>query len=65
MRINIALLIAALTAITSSATEVESDSTRWLGDVTVTAIKQSADLSLTPGAVTVVGSRQVSGVLSR
>lgn len=58
MRINIALLIAALTAITSSATEVESDSTRWLGDVTVTAIKQSADLSLTPGAVTVVGSRQ-------
>lgn len=37
-----------------------SDSTRWLGDVTVTAIKQQSDLSLTPGAVTSINSTQAA-----
>ncbi len=40
------------------ADELEADSMRWLDDVTVTAIKQSADLSLTPGAVTMIGRKQ-------
>lgn len=38
--------------------ELEADTTRWLDDVTVTAIKQSADLSMTPGAVTLIGRKQ-------
>ncbi|MDE6487764.1 MAG: TonB-dependent receptor plug domain-containing protein, partial [Paramuribaculum sp.] len=35
-----------------------SDSTRWLGDVTVTAIKQKTDLSLQPLAATVIDRHQ-------
>ena len=34
---------------------VEADSTRWLDDVTVTAIKQESDISLLPTASTVIG----------
>lgn len=36
-----------------------ADSAVWLGDVTVTAIKQKSDLSLQPLAVTVIGEAQV------
>ena len=35
-----------------------SDSTRWLGGVTVTAIKQNPDLSLQPLAATVINREQ-------
>lgn len=45
-----------LSAIAMSA---EADSAKWLGDVTVTAIKQTSDLSLTPGSVTSLNPRQV------
>lgn len=45
--------------LTTLATEIEADSAKWLGDVTVTAIKQSTDLSLTPGSVTSLNPRQV------
>lgn len=36
----------------------DADSTMWLDDVTVTAIKQKPDLTLQPGAVTIVNSLQ-------
>ncbi|MCM1348176.1 MAG: TonB-dependent receptor [Firmicutes bacterium] len=36
-----------------------SDSAVWLGDVTVTAIKQTSDLALQPLAATVVGQKQL------
>lgn len=53
----------AIVSVVSHAATIEtldqSDSTRWLGDVTVTAIKQSEDLSLTPGSVTTVNATQV------
>ncbi len=39
--------------------EIESDTTRWLGDVTVTAIKQKEDLSLQPLAATVIRQPQL------
>lgn len=36
-----------------------SDTTHWLGDITVTAIKQTPDLSLQPLAATVLGREQI------
>lgn len=57
---------AAVIAITSRAypypseTDADADSSLWLDDVTVTAIKQKPDLSMQPGAVTTVNSGQVS-----
>ncbi len=36
-----------------------ADSTRWLGEITVTAIKQNQDLSLQPLASTVIDRRQI------
>lgn len=38
---------------------MEADTTKWLDGVTVTAIKQTSDLTLTPGAVTTLDSKQV------
>ncbi len=48
-----------LVPIMASATDVAADSAKWLENVTVTAIKQSSDLSLTPGSVTTLNPRQV------
>lgn len=54
--------IMALTACAAVASPSENeslaDTTRWLDDVTVTAIKQKSDLSMQPGAVTVVNALQ-------
>ncbi|MCM1293295.1 MAG: TonB-dependent receptor [Bacteroides sp.] len=47
-----------ITPFKSLSETLDADSSRWLGEVTVTAIKQSSDLTLTPGAVTVVNSHQ-------
>lgn len=51
-------LVSAATAFATTS-DASADSTRLLEGVTVTAIKQSADLSLTPGAVTMVGPSQI------
>lgn len=54
------LVTPALAFATPEASGVEwADSSVWLGDVTVTAIKQKSDLSLQPLAVTVIGEGQV------
>ncbi len=45
-------------AIVSMASVSEADSTLWLDDVTVTAIKQQSDLSLQPLAATVIDAEQ-------
>lgn len=37
----------------------EPDTTKWLDEVSVTAIKQSSDISLLPTALTVIGESQV------
>lgn len=49
-----ALLVICPQTAVSETLDQESDSTRWLDDVTVTAIKQNSDMSLQPVAVTTV-----------
>lgn len=58
MNRNLLFLSAALIAAPALADGMEADSARWLQDVTVTAIKQTSDLTLTPGAVTVVDANK-------
>lgn len=58
IRYILALALGALT-FAVQANEVDSDTTRWLGDVTVTAIKQKEDLSLQPLAATVIKQPQL------
>lgn len=50
----VSLVIQSANAISSSDPSELADTTRWLGGVTVTAIKQNPDLSLQPLAATVV-----------
>lgn len=58
MKLKTLFLALLLSALSSQAVEVMVDSTIYLGDVTVTAIKQSADLTLTPGSVTLLSRRK-------
>lgn len=56
------MLLSMAMPLMASATELElqSDSVRWLDDVTVTAIKQQRDLSVQPFAATVADSNQIA-----
>ena len=59
MKQLIFLVCVFLSTLFATATVTDADSAKWLGDVTVTTIKQSSDLSLTPGSVTSLNPRQV------
>lgn len=61
LKIFIYLMISILPAAgaASDIATFSSDTSRWLGGVTVTAIKQNPDLSLQPLAATVLDRKQV------
>lgn len=57
--LNFCLLSAAFPAMAVVSPAEDADTTRWLGEVTVTAIKQTTDLSLQPIAATVLNKGQL------